>query len=436
VSLLEEKNRRDFWGKPFPAPGTFRRVLRLDLSGGAALSPEIYAALDKTFSEGLSQFWKNRATLMRLGRLYSRNLFVNLGRLPGARALPEKTVSRPVLVAASGPSLDGVFSLEKKLLEAFFIIAVDTALPAFLSRGITPHLVAQVESQFAIEGAYTGAPREKLLIAADLTSRQKNAAFYFFSTFCGASFISRMRRKRILPPEFPAMGSVALSAVHLALRLRRGDEPVFVAGADFSFTPGKTHCKGSAAHKAALLETSRFSGLGDFAPAFSEGAVFTVAKDGARVVTGPLLMSYRAQFAHRFSGRPNLFDASASGLPLGLPAASLETLASAAKAWAARPVPEGAYSGEPENAVKPEAVRAFLGEEAEALALLRSLLRGEGSFGPETREEKIRSLLDEREYLYLHFPEGFLAPESPGFLNRVRAEIDFFLKDMNRALLD
>jgi len=47
----------------------------------------------------------------------------------------------------------------------------------------------------------------------------------------------------------------------------------------------------------------------------------------------------------------------------------------------------------------------------------------------------VLSLLLEHDYLYMHFPDGYKKPQmNEGFLKRIRAEIDFFLKDINSAL--
>ena len=46
------------------------------------------------------------------------------------------------------------------------------------------------------------------------------------------------------------------------------------------------------------------------------------------------------------------------------------------------------------------------------------------------RRVEIEKLLAAREYLYLHFPDGLKASFDLSFLKRVRAEIDFFIKDI------
>jgi hypothetical protein len=87
-----------------------------------------------------------------------------------------------------------------------------------------------------------------------------------------------------------------------------------------------------------------------------------------------------------------------------------------------------------EAAADSGSVRDFLlGEEAALVGLRDALSRKEEIPGGE-RDARIRELLFGREYLFLHFPDGFEPSLERGFLTRVRAEIDFFIKDIRRAL--
>ena len=80
------------------------------------------------------------------------------------------------------------------------------------------------------------------------------------------------------------------------------------------------------------------------------------------------------------------------------------------------------------------AAKIYLDEERLALTKIRDLLSsGEKSqfFEKGTGlSAQIENLLSGREYLYLHFPDGYRLSMDQGFLKRVRAEIDFFLKAM------
>nr|MDE5581171.1 hypothetical protein [Treponemataceae bacterium] len=79
----------------------------------------------------------------------------------------------------------------------------------------------------------------------------------------------------------------------------------------------------------------------------------------------------------------------------------------------------------------------FLQEEKRALLALADILsNGENAQSRENAipyDEQIMRLLESREYLYLHFPDGESPKLEKNFLNRVRAQIDFFLKEIDLA---
>ena len=434
--IFERKNYADFFGNVLPPPGTFRRVMRIDFSAGTALNVCFYDALERSLCEAAAQFWKNRATLMHLGRLYSRNFFLNLARLPFSRPLESLCVRRPILVVASGPSTDELLALGSAATRSFFIIAADTAIPALFARGIAPGLVVQVEAQFAIEAAFISAGKNRYPCAADLSSRSHNADYYFFSRFAPCAFLENSQRRGILPTEISPLGSVALYALEIALKIRESEQvPIFVCGVDFSFAAGKTHCRGTPAHALQLLSANRLCPPGGVFAAFREGARAVTAKDSPKEGSGALitdhaLAGYRALFCARFSSALNVFDAGSCGLSLGLPRAPLQELVKTPPPTP--PAPARARENSAEK-ISAAAVEEYLRQEESALEDLRSILSGTKDTAPAARQKQIAALLEEREYLYVHFPDGFAPSTDVRFLTRARAEIDFFLKDIRRA---
>ena len=77
-------------------------------------------------------------------------------------------------------------------------------------------------------------------------------------------------------------------------------------------------------------------------------------------------------------------------------------------------------------------------EEQQLLHLKELLSNGEKSMTEYEKSkyslnELIFEILKERDYLYLHFPDGYRLSTDISFLKRIRAEIDFFLKDIKYA---
>ncbi|HAZ96694.1 MAG TPA: hypothetical protein DCW73_05600, partial [Treponema sp.] len=48
--------------------------------------------------------------------------------------------------------------------------------------------------------------------------------------------------------------------------------------------------------------------------------------------------------------------------------------------------------------------------------------------------EQIKKIAEEREYLFLHFPDGYVFKMEQSFLKRIRAETDFFIKQLEIAI--
>ena len=462
------------------SPKKFRRVLRVDFSAGVSFAPEFYKFFFECAQNIVAAFWKNRLTLVRLGRLYCKNIFKNL--IMAAAALPfealERTVEKPILVCGAGESLDELTQNAAALAainERFFILAVDAALPALLDAGIKIDAVAATESQLAIEKAYIGlgartqngvktknaAADENCLqdqkkaapapfFFFDLTSRAQivrrfsggAAACFYFSEFDKNAFVGRLSSNGLLPEQAPPLGSVGLTATYLALRLRKSESvPVYVLGLDFSFSAGKTHARGTAQSKALFLQASRLRPAQNYAAAYGLASEKLIGKNGAAAWTTKNLLGYAALFRDYFKGAQNLCDAGKSGLDLGIkrrpladildePPLGLENDSRRADSNAC---------GLSNNSGKVQNARRFLADELKALRALADLLsNGEAAAARDASlslDEQIRAALEGREYLYLHFPDGAEPSLDKSFLTRVRAQIDFFAKDIETTLV-
>jgi len=144
-------------------------------------------------------------------------------------------------------------------------------------------------------------------------------------------------------------------------------------------------------------------------------------------------------FKSFFAGQNNLFDAGDSGIDLGLPRKKLDChVANAPRNDEVRCETESASHCKPDSNCHCEAegrcnphakdIENFLQNERKALEELRDLLTGKTDLKGEKLLEKIKKIAEPREYLYLHFPDGYKFSTSQSFLNRVRTEIDYFLK--------
>ena len=453
LQALSSSYRKKIAGLSLPPPGILRRAIRFDFSGGVFFHADFYAQFFALSQNAIAQFWKNRLTLVKLGRLFCKNIFKNLPLAASGIPLEhlEKKIEMPILVLGAGESLEKTILELKKLgekIEGIFIIAVDAALAPLLSAGIKIDAVVANEAQIAIEKAYLGTKgaaaflRKKPILFCDLVSRHTIPRItefppcFFFSEFDNNGFLANLERRGILPRKTPPLGSVGLSATYIATLLRKNEGvPIFVSGLDFSFSCGKTHANGTMAHKARLLQSVRTEPCENYAAAFSQGAEMVSEKNGKRVFTTKNLSGYAALFGNFFSETKNIFDCGEEGLDLGIVRGNLISFCE--KEFNPYFERKNFCSEEAETQkIKIQKnMLDFLQDERRALLALADILsNGENAQSRENAipyNEQIMRLLENREYLYLHFPDGESPKLEKNFLNRVRAQIDFFLKEID-----
>ena len=237
-----------------------------------------------------------------------------------------------------------------------------------------------------------------------------------------------------MPPANKPFGSVGLTAVYYALKFRKNENiPVYVCGLDFSYSTGLTHTKGALAHILRLIHTNRLNPAQNYTAAYGLGTEKIYGKDGKIVITTPTLKSYAAMFRNFFAGEKNLFDAGTNGIDLGLPHKGLDCFVADAPRnddTHHSQSTDGLRHCEAEGRGNPHAkdLDSFLINERKNLEYLRDLLTGKTELKNEDLLAEIKKVAEPREYLYLHFPDGYKFSTSQSFLNRVRTEIDYFLK--------
>ena len=426
----------------------FRRVEVMRLTGGWQLYPELYDDLAGTLRRKIAREWSNAMTLIRLGRLYTRNMICNLASLPDSENINTFNFgSSPVLVLGAGLSLDPLLN-ELSVLSGgkmsgpghrrFRIICVDTCIPALLDRQIIPDLAVILESQHWNLRDFTGARNQKIDAALDLSALPASTRvlggkrFFFTTPWTELKLFGRLKDAGLLPESFVPLGSVGLSAVALALQL--GSGPVFTGGIDFAYTLDSYHARSTPGYKDREKSQNRFRSILN-AAAVAERSFTTLSKTGIAVRSDPVMRNYQNLFAEEFGGNPRLMDISGPGLPLGIKTVSageaFAVLNGGKESGLNRPPVHPGMSG-----IQREKIAAFVRQEIDALEALKQIMTGEDGAGLARMEE----LLDALDYLWAHFPDcagrGGCRPQGTdiGFLKRVRAEIEPFLKLWNMTL--
>lgn len=439
-----------------------RRVIRIDFSGGAALSQSFYSQAFDFISQYISQIWINRLTLIQFGRNYARNFFKNyysilrsILKSPDKSSalninscfgsLIEKSVNRPIVVIGAGPSLDSSIEFIKENRDRLFVLAVDAAFSGLYPE-IRPDAVVLLESQYWIQKAFIGIMDLDIPIIADLTSNPSllvklngNKAFFFTDYSAqdsvASSFFSVLKEKNILPLRLEAMGSVGLAALALAERLAFDGLPIFHTGLDFSWGRGFSHSKLSYQVKNLFSDISKIKSLYTGESLFPNKLSFEKGKNGSLAFTSPNLKNYGELYKKLFASKENFFDIGQSGLELNSKKINFDT---------AKKIIDDFYScyeascsinknNDKKNFInynyadKEKAIKDFLISEKEKLLRLKSIFTGKIV----SSDAEIKTLLLSMPYLYLHFPDYNSLSETlldKHFLSRVRIEIEYFLK--------
>lgn len=401
--------------------GKYRRVISIDFSAGSQINQDFYNQLFEASRNTVSQFWKNRVTLVKFGRIYSSNLIKNLKFY--SQSSGNVSVKKPIIVFGAGESsLQTLLSIRNNKSD-YFLITVDAALQTFKSLNIKPDAVVCEEAQSVITKAFTGCRNfyNYLFVSSTATnsvvkiSPEKNV--FYTPLFCQTGFLKKLEERNLIKNPQPPLGSVGLSAVEMALKIRARDSvPIYVTGLDFSYSAGLTHVKMSFHDKTRRCSTNKISPLGAFASAFGNDSAFVAGKDGNKVITTTALSAYAELFRYKYYNSKNLFDAGNSGLFLDIPKANPLN----------DEVSEHSVT-EITTTTDSNALKTFISEEIKALTELKDIFTGKIILSQEEKTKKITALLQNREYLYLHFPDGFKLELSQNFLNRIRIEIDHFL---------
>ena len=365
-----------------------------------------------------------------------------------------KSITKPIIIFGAGQSLDLFFEKNAGKLDFsnYFILCADTALQPLLKRNIKPDGVFVEEAQAIITKAFIGA-FSNIHVFAGLSATRLLSHFikaenlsFFTSLYTDAGFIEEMKDSIPLPPINNAFGSVGLTAVYYALKFRSDDSvPVYVTGLDFSYSAGLTHARGTLANTNRLATANKIKYANNYGAAFSDSAIKFLDKEKNIFYTSPNLKNYAETFNHFFQGIKNLFDAGDCGISLSIERKNPQTEKTpqpagkmAAGQEASATTESFSHQGQVQAGqgnqttfytdAQAKVIEEYLKKEKVELLQLRDLLTGKTKLSDEERKSQITKIVASKEYLFLHFADGYRFAYNQSFLNRIRSEIDFFLK--------
>ena len=422
---------------------TCKRVIKINLSATFTEQEKFYQDTFNLFSNYIAQFWKNQITLVKLGKLFSKNIFLNLPQIVNSKKIILHSIEKPILVFGAGTSLDTTiieFNKNKFSIKDFFIICVDSALKPLLEYNIKPDIVIAVESQLANEKAFIGTKNIPFLLVSDLTSRpninnyhNKNISF-IFTEYCNSNFLEAIKNLSLPVHNFNPLGSVGLYAIELAIKIRKDNSPIFFTGLDFAYTTDGTHCKNAPATFAKLINSNRTNSIIKVESSFKFGTNHFL-KENKKIISDKPLQNYAIQFLENFNHIENLYNLSDISIfdfvNNNKKINQIDTkkfLEITKKYFSTNQNKENIFVEKMPETTKGK-IKKYISNEIFELEEIKNYLTN-GNI----QIENLLAKINQHDYLFIHFPDGYKnATEDISFLKRVRNEIDFFLKILNRS---
>ncbi|MBU0995458.1 MAG: DUF115 domain-containing protein [Proteobacteria bacterium] len=188
--------------------------------------------------------------ILGTGQKFSDNRFRHLSIMPHNSLLEKlRDVFKdvPAFIVASGPSLDKNIHLLKEAKGKSVIIAVDSALPALFSEGITPDFVTSIDPlELSFEKMATVVPYVKdiALICSSWNTVKtpkifpSNQIFWFFGGRPMEGWVNSMMGGKLL-----TAGASTVAHLNLASAVIMGCSPIVFVGQDLAFSGKTSHAK-------------------------------------------------------------------------------------------------------------------------------------------------------------------------------------------------
>ncbi len=421
-SIIHKTNYTFENGFVFTSLGFYKRFVRIDFSAGTFFNQQLYNSLEEVCVNSVKTFWANRVTLVKFGRKYSYNLFKNLQKID--KTVPIENffyqIEKPIIVFGAGQTLEKDIKIISQNANKFCILCADTALQPLLKYNVFPDGVFLEEAQNVIKQAFLGTLKYNFHLFAGLSSIPELSEYidikkisYFTSLYTNANFLNNLQQNKLLPFANMPFGSVGITTMYYATKFRKNKNvPIYYYGLDFSYSAGFTHTKNTIAHILRLSKSNKINQVQNYNAAFSNVAI-KLSKDNSCFST-PVLLGYKNLFDNLFSLEPNIIQNNVV-------------------------IPENANKYDlqfnlftKENSDKTLRYANYFETQKNQLVRIKNLLTGAEKIEmPEQTEQMLTQLITSCDYLYLHFPDGWQFLYTQSFLNRVRAEVDFFLKLYN-----
>lgn len=227
-------------------------ISELDIEGlqtiewpaGASLFPEISEQVHKALSQIIKEKRGTIVTTIAMGRLWIRNSLLNFIHVNDVYTGNPLPGNMPVILTASGPTLEKSISQLKKWKNKLYIISLPSAVQCLMAYDITPDAIVMTDP-----GYYSQHHLKWVDISSTVFFIPFSAGTGLWKTSCKVFFFSQphffetllCEKSGLSFPSIPPKGTVAATALEIALNFTHSD--IIIAGLDLCYADMLSHTR-------------------------------------------------------------------------------------------------------------------------------------------------------------------------------------------------
>ncbi|MCL2705459.1 MAG: DUF115 domain-containing protein [Spirochaetaceae bacterium] len=188
----------------------------------------------------LTEYNSNITTTNYFGKKYIKNIFKNIIAIE--KTVTIKNIEKPVIIAASGPTMEKAIPIIKKIRDSVFLIALSSSYSILKYNNIRPDMIISTDPGYYASVHLDSLKEDNQLICAPLTANFGNHNKNPYLVINQGTFIENYFLENCGIPylNIPSNGTVAGSSYFLTAIITKN--PVIYAGFDLCTNDVKTHC--------------------------------------------------------------------------------------------------------------------------------------------------------------------------------------------------
>ncbi|MCD6120979.1 MAG: DUF115 domain-containing protein [Spirochaetales bacterium] len=217
-------------------------LLIIEWPPSAHAVPLISKYVNRVMHQTISELTGNFRTTLSIGKRWIKNTFYNFLYIKPDFRINFNSMNLPVLITASGPSLNSVAEVIKKYRDKYILLSLPSSLLFLKSINVEPDITIVTDPGFYSFYHFKNYFNSHIRVAMPLSAPPNlhNLPFhftYFVQPYFFEKDISDYAKLNL--ETIPSGGTVAASALELALRLTSGQ--IIFAGLDFCYSDIKSH---------------------------------------------------------------------------------------------------------------------------------------------------------------------------------------------------